>query len=985
MLEIQKVTNPAKAVNNLHTRELLAKEGINLDFVELWHDYAPRSKGKEYSPYARFYRDLVTGKHIMEAGILPHIKVMGHPIECSWLYAKNKYYSRANLFSAIVDGTQVKVTALSDQPTGVRLNDSATWQPQLFLNGVEQNCGEAVLLETDPINPNYHQNVLEWDYGICKRRARIVEGRFRDRITFKSDPHQNVRVENNVTGNMRLRFGSRDGEGMSIGKVVGDVEIISKEELAKAIYPITIGASPETFYPDAHVETSSVDGRVYRWNAGATWATNRDHTDGTGASDIEPFESSIKLRTGATNWYGIIRSIYLFDTSGLPDGATITAAVLSIFGKAKVNTFSTATFAVNIYSSNPASNTAIGTADYDQLGTTAYSDSDITYDAWSIIAYNNFTFNATGRAAISKVGISKFGAREATHDAADNEDFEASKQAGVDCYFAEQGDTTNDPKLVVTYTTALLVTPSTLALVITTYAPSISISDNQLVTPTTLALTLTLYASVVSTPRLVTPPTLALVLTTYIPGITVGIRSTPSTLALVLTAYIPTITTSSHQLLTPTTLALILTKYAPTVSTPRLVTPATLSLIVNLYIPGILIIPCPIIPVLHVEVAFATAPFAATPVWTDIADDVLEIHTRRGRQHELDRIEAGIAVVVVKNTDNNYWPDNASSPYYPYLLPGRRLRIRAEWRGVFYPVYTGFVENWAPSWRAPAAKVPIINLNCSDLIKNLSRFELNIAGYAQEKSDVRVGNVLDEVGWPAADRDLDTGQSNMIATGAVADIKAQAHLLKVQESELGIMFPAPDGDVQFQDRHARLKAPYITSQAIFGDDSGEKKYSGLEPRQDDQFIFNDIRLTRVGGTQQSAEDATSKIAYGHRTLSRTGLLVTVDTETLAQAQYLRSKHKDAVLRSRVIQIKPEADRSDLFPKVLTYDISTRITLRLNQASIDKDYHIENVRHDYIRGSSWITRWQLSDATSVKYWAIGVTGFSEIGETTKVAY
>lgn len=392
-----------------------------------------------------------------------------------------------------------------------------------------------------------------------------------------------------------------------------------------------------------------------------------------------------------------------------------------------------------------------------------------------------------------------------------------------------------------------------------------------------------------------------------------------------------------------------------------------------------------IFPVIEAAVAFESDPFDASPTWTDITDDVLELHTHRGRQHELDRMEAGTAVLVLNNSHGNYWPYNTGGSYYPYVKPAKKMRIKVVWEGTVYSLWTGFAEEWAPGWLAMAGKVPVVALQCACLIKNMSRLDINSAGFDQELSGTRIDNALD-LQSANIGRDLDAGISNMIATGALADEKAQSHLFKVQESELGIMFIAPDGDMQFHDRHARLKSPYTTSQATFGDDVSEMEYSGLEPKYGDDFLYNDVRMTRSGGTQQSAEDATSQASYGKRTLPRTGLLLTGDTEVLAMAQYLRSRFKDPVLRARVLQVHPQRNKSDLFAKVFTYDVSTRITVRLNQASIDQDYHIEGVSHDYVRREgAWATKWELSDAASQKYWAIGVAGFSEIGETTKVSY
>jgi hypothetical protein len=210
------------------------------------------------------------------------------------------------------------------------------------------------------------------------------------------------------------------------------------------------------------------------------------------------------------------------------------------------------------------------------------------------------------------------------------------------------------------------------------------------------------------------------------------------------------------------------------------------------------------------------------------------------------------------------------------------------------------------------------------------------------------------------------------------------HLRNVQDAERGIVFIAGDGHVQFHSRHHRLLNEY-TSAATFGDDAGESMYVDLEPALDDTYVYNDVRMTRSGGTEQTASDATSQTAYGPRTYSETGLLLTADTEALSMAQYLLSQYKDAAMRVSSITLWPDKAPADLFPKCLGYDIAERITVRLNHAYVNEDYHIEGVRHDYERGGVWKTEWQLGNADTEQYWAIGRTGLSEIGETTMVIY
>ena len=248
--------------------------------------------------------------------------------------------------------------------------------------------------------------------------------------------------------------------------------------------------------------------------------------------------------------------------------------------------------------------------------------------------------------------------------------------------------------------------------------------------------------------------------------------------------------------------------------------------------------------------------------------------------------------------------------------------------------------------------------------------------------------MIDELGWPddGNHRDIDTGQTTLQATGALADFKALSHLQTVQKSELGYIFIGGDGKVVFHDRHARLKSPFTTSQATFGDDAAENRYKIIDPSFDDEYIYNDIRITRSGGTQQNAVDATSQDDYGKRSFTRTGLLMTLDLEAQSMANYLRSQYKAPVLRASRLILSPENDPANLWPKALNYDIGTRITVRLNQASIDEDYHIEQVQHDYMaRTGVFRTSWQLSNANNQKYWAINIVGFSEINETTRVSY
>lgn len=391
------------------------------------------------------------------------------------------------------------------------------------------------------------------------------------------------------------------------------------------------------------------------------------------------------------------------------------------------------------------------------------------------------------------------------------------------------------------------------------------------------------------------------------------------------------------------------------------------------------------VPEIMVIAALGSNALATSPTWNNLSTRVTSLNINRGRQHQLGRVEAGTAVIALLNADGELWPDNTGGAYYPNILPGKRIQIRVNWGYGWYNLFTGFIEGWSPDWIKPPDHGAVMVLTAADLIKNLSRFVIDDgSGYSQELSGTRIGNVLDAYGFPSAWRDLATGQSQMQATGAIADTKAMAHLFIVQDSEGGIMFIDGSGNVVFHDRHTRL-TEYATGKATFGDDDPENKFGAVDLQYDDEYIYNYIRIEREGGSAQTAESSSSQSKYGMRGYSKSGLLMTTDSEALSQAGYFKNKYEEPRLRARSLTIYPGRDPDNLFRKVFSYEIGDRITLRKNEASLDEDYHIEGISHTFnVVSQLWKTEWQLG-TISAGFWQIGVEGNSEIGETTYVGY
>ena len=96
-------------------------------------------------------------------------------------------------------------------------------------------------------------------------------------------------------------------------------------------------------------------------------------------------------------------------------------------------------------------------------------------------------------------------------------------------------------------------------------------------------------------------------------------------------------------------------------------------------------------------------------VWTDITnrcigdDTQTRITVSAGRQYELSQEETGEIRIDLDNHDGIFTAGNASSIYYPNVIPGVPIRVTAWWTQpggtpIQYPIAMGYVERWPQEW-----------------------------------------------------------------------------------------------------------------------------------------------------------------------------------------------------------------------------------------------------------------------------------------------
>lgn len=209
--------------------------------------------------------------------------------------------------------------------------------------------------------------------------------------------------------------------------------------------------------------------------------------------------------------------------------------------------------------------------------------------------------------------------------------------------------------------------------------------------------------------------------------------------------------------------------------------------------------------------------------WADITDYARNWSYRRGanRGNDLNlRYEAGTATIELNNADRRFDPLNLDGPYViageSQVVPMVRVRIRAVWDDVTYPLFTGYADQWQINYQGNSWSTVV--LTATDASKVFASYDRKpqLAVGAGEDSGARINRILDQIDWPDEDRIIATGDTNVQATTLDGNVLAELQL--VQDTELGEFYVDASGKVVFRNRRAILSDPTAAvSQGLFGD------------------------------------------------------------------------------------------------------------------------------------------------------------------------
>ena len=142
-------------------------------------------------------------------------------------------------------------------------------------------------------------------------------------------------------------------------------------------------------------------------------------------------------------------------------------------------------------------------------------------------------------------------------------------------------------------------------------------------------------------------------------------------------------------------------------------------------------------------------------------------------------------------------------------------------------------------------------------------------------------------------------------------------------------------------------------------------------------MWNDVRVTRRGGTEQAVTDATSITNHTQRTLARTTEHAN-DNEALNTAEWLLAANKDVLVRVDGLSVTPQQDPTDLFPIILGAKFDTAWTVKIDPpgagTNLDQDVVVQGIRHD-ITPSFWQSTFstrRLASVETASYWILGTS-------------
>ena len=365
----------------------------------------------------------------------------------------------------------------------------------------------------------------------------------------------------------------------------------------------------------------------------------------------------------------------------------------------------------------------------------------------------------------------------------------------------------------------------------------------------------------------------------------------------------------------------------------------------------------------------------------NISDEVQRISIRRGRDRMFEQYTPGQATIQFLDFTGDWNPDNAAGPYYGQILPMRQVKVHTTYSATTYNLFTGFIQSWDWSWADQSADYAIVTISVIDAFRLLQLSEITtVTGAAtNDLPGTRINLILDQIDWPPALRNIDTGDTELQNDPGTART-ALAAIQNIETSDLGAFFIDGDGYATYLSR-VTLSQRATQTATVFDDDGTDIGYQNLDINLDETELANEVTFTRLGGTAQTVSDATSIANYFLRSYSQDGLMMKDNTTAYNRANQVLAYRKNPRLRVDSINLDLSSV-SNRVPAGLGLDIGDPIVVNRQMAggtAFDVRVTINGINHD-ITPERWTTNFSTAYPLSTAF-ILGSAQFGILGENT----
>ena len=341
----------------------------------------------------------------------------------------------------------------------------------------------------------------------------------------------------------------------------------------------------------------------------------------------------------------------------------------------------------------------------------------------------------------------------------------------------------------------------------------------------------------------------------------------------------------------------------------------------------------------------------------DVSNLLDSITTNRGRNAQADQFQTGTMSMRLIDQNGDFNPQNTNSPYYGLLSPMRKVTIGANYNGVDYDIFAGFITSYTTTTPKNANDVVYTTITAVDGFRLAQNAHITtVAGTsAGQLSGARINAILDAIGWPITQRDIDTGLTTLLADPGTARTGLAA-MQTVETSEYGALYCGKNGDFVFQDRTVTSESIGGTP-VVFNDDGSAITYFNAVWRFDDTLVYNQASITRTGGTAQVSSNQASIDKYFLHSYNQTGLLMQTDAEAKDYANCYVASRAETSSRCDAIQLDLYTANYDAgITAALDLDFFDPVTITTNQpgsSTLTKTLQVFGIAHSITPGN-WKT-------------------------------